>query len=65
MAWSDFSWRVHFGVEDEKHSPIVARDKSSHDLSRYGLIGERPAVAWTQGARFFRTGLNVGSDRDP
>jgi glycosyltransferase involved in cell wall biosynthesis len=36
--------------------------KSSHDLSRYGLIGERPATAWTRDARFFRTGQDVDAD---
>jgi glycosyltransferase involved in cell wall biosynthesis len=39
------------------------RYESSHDLSRYGLIGERPALVWTQGARLFRTGQEASADR--
>jgi glycosyltransferase involved in cell wall biosynthesis len=36
----------------------------SRDLARYGLIGERPAVVWSEGAEFFCTGQDANANLD-
>ena len=73
-----FSYRNHFNHGLERfqlaralqrwRSETLAYDgtrryESSQDLSRYGLIGERPACVWAEGAKFFRTGQDASVDR--